>query len=345
MSKRDITKAQSIWELASPELRAELLTGERAKLFAKIAERERAETLLAQSSGAVSRAFRGYVANATSPAFMRYIRPLLARGDVAGVLRLIDLHTAAFANGMAAVFVGVANAETVQLAPKLVRKATPTVALSFNVADPRAVRLMEANRLRHVQGLSRMQQQRVRAALVRSVQESLGTTATSRLLRAAIGLSEGQQREVERYRQLITPTELGRKLDPEAEHLTPQQVSRMVAGKVEQSITSRAERIGRTESLVITSQARDEALRQSLEATGQRAELSGKEWASTRDSRTRDSHAARDGQRRRLNEAFDGGIMKPGDGGPEEAVNCRCTLLYEFFDAEPELKTWLSGGS
>ena len=306
MSKRDITKAQSIWELASPELRAELLTGERAKLFAKIAERERAETLLAQSSGAISRAFRGYVANATNPAFMRYIRPLLARGDFAGVLRLIDLHTAAFANGMATVFVGVANAETVALAPKLVRKATPTVALSFNVADPRAVRLMEANRLRHVQGLSRMQQQRVRAALVRSVQEGLGTTETSRLLRAAIGLSEGQQREVERYRQLLTPTEQGRRLDPEAEHLSPEQVSRMVNARVEQSISTRAERIARTESLRVVGQAREEALRQSLSATGTDTKLVGQEWNATRDSRTRDRHAARDGQRRRLGEPFDG---------------------------------------
>jgi uncharacterized protein with gpF-like domain len=62
-------------------------------------------------------------------------------------------------------------------------------------------------------------------------------------------------------------------------------------------------------------------------------------------SRTRDAHASRDGMRRRLDEAFDGGIMKPGDGGPEESINCRCVLMYEFFDTPEELAEWLGEGS
>jgi hypothetical protein len=65
----------------------------------------------------------------------------------------------------------------------------------------------------------------------------------------------------------------------------------------------------------------------------------------TRDARTRDRHAARDGQRRRLDDAFDGGIMRPGDGGLEESVNCRRVLTTEIFDSEAELQSWLDGGS
>ena len=37
--------------------------------------------------------------------------------------------------------------------------------------------------------------------------------------------------------------------------------------------------------------------------------------------------------------------MRPGDGGPEESINCGCTLLFEFFDTEAELQEWLRGGS
>jgi hypothetical protein len=31
----------------------------------------------------------------------------------------------------------------------------------------------------------------------------------------------------------------------------------------------------------------------------------------------------------------------PGEGDAAETVNCRCTLLYQFFDTEQELQAWL----
>ncbi len=60
-----------------------------------------------------------------------------------------------------------------------------------------------------------------------------------------------------------------------------------------------------------------------------------KEWLSTPDSRTRETHVAADGQKRRLDDPFDVGgsqLMFPGDtslGAPlSETVNERCTLAY-----------------
>src|SRR5690606_2898467 len=108
---------------------------------------------------------------------------------------------------------------------------------------------------------------------------------------------------------------------------------------------ARAETIARTESLRIVSQAREQALRQSVRAVGQSEQLVGVEWVSTLDDRTRDRHRERNGQRRRLGEEFAPGIYKPGDGGPAESVNCRCLLTYEFFSSEEELQAWLAGGS
>lgn len=54
-----------------------------------------------------------------------------------------------------------------------------------------------------------------------------------------------------------------------------------------------------------------------------------KQWDSTLDSRTRDSHVAVDGEVRELDKPFSNGLMFPGDpsGGAAEVVNCRCALL------------------
>lgn len=54
-----------------------------------------------------------------------------------------------------------------------------------------------------------------------------------------------------------------------------------------------------------------------------------KQWDSTLDSSTRESHQKVDGEVRELNEKFSNGLMFPGDpsGGAAEVVNCRCALL------------------
>lgn len=52
-----------------------------------------------------------------------------------------------------------------------------------------------------------------------------------------------------------------------------------------------------------------------------------KQWDSTLDGRTRDSHARVDGEIRELDEKFSNGLMFPGDpsGAAAEVINCRCT--------------------
>lgn len=57
-----------------------------------------------------------------------------------------------------------------------------------------------------------------------------------------------------------------------------------------------------------------------------------KVWAATIDDRTRESHIAADGQKIGLDAYFnvDGeSIERPGDGSPENAINCRCVMTYE----------------
>ena len=54
-----------------------------------------------------------------------------------------------------------------------------------------------------------------------------------------------------------------------------------------------------------------------------------KQWDSTLDSRTRESHQKLDGEIVNVNEKFSNGLIYPGDpnGSASEVVNCRCALL------------------
>lgn len=54
-----------------------------------------------------------------------------------------------------------------------------------------------------------------------------------------------------------------------------------------------------------------------------------KQWDSTLDGNTRESHQKVDGEIRELDKPFSNGLMFPGDpsGGASEVVNCRCALL------------------
>lgn len=66
-----------------------------------------------------------------------------------------------------------------------------------------------------------------------------------------------------------------------------------------------------------------------------------KQWDSTMDGKTRESHAKIDGEVKELDENFSNGLMFPGDptGGAAEVINCRCVMLERArWAVESELK-------
>ena len=86
-----------------------------------------------------------------------------------------------------------------------------------------------------------------------------------------------------------------------------------------------AKRIARTEGHRIQCQA-------GLDACFKAKEMGSdavKQWDSTLDAKTRESHAKVDGEVKEIEEPFSNGLMFPGDpsGGAAEVVNCRCALL------------------
>ena len=86
-----------------------------------------------------------------------------------------------------------------------------------------------------------------------------------------------------------------------------------------------AMRIARTEGHRIQCQAGMDACHKAKEKGADVV----KQWDSTLDGRTRDSHARVDGEIRELDKRFSNGLMFPGDpsGAAAEVIHCRCALL------------------
>jgi hypothetical protein len=103
-----------------------------------------------------------------------------------------------------------------------------------------------------------------------------------------------------------------------------QQVAQQLAGYTNIGFNN-AVRIARTEGHRIQVQSGMDAC---FKAKEKGADVL-KQWDSTMDKRTRDSHAKVDGEIRELDKPFSNGLMFPGDpdGDAAEVINCRCALL------------------
>ena len=88
---------------------------------------------------------------------------------------------------------------------------------------------------------------------------------------------------------------------------------------------NKAMRIARTEGHRVSQEA---TYNVQVEAKERGADIV-KQWDSTLDGKTRDSHRAVDGEVREIEEKFSNGLMFPSDpnGTASEVVNCRCVLL------------------
>lgn len=93
---------------------------------------------------------------------------------------------------------------------------------------------------------------------------------------------------------------------------------------------NRAVKVARTETMTASNAGE-------YESYNQCDYVIGKEWLSSHDGRTRSTHAAANGQKRKLEEPFDVGgckLMFPGDSSlgaaAKEIIHCRCTMIPIF---------------
>lgn len=101
----------------------------------------------------------------------------------------------------------------------------------------------------------------------------------------------------------------------------------------------RGDTIARTETIASLNAGRDQGIQQLIDAGNITEDQVAKVWDSTgADGRTRDTHLAMEGQRRRLGEPFvtplGARLMHPGDatlGAPgSETINCRCLVRFDL---------------
>lgn len=142
--------------------------------------------------------------------------------------------------------------------------------------------------------------------------------------------------DVEQFKHIIT-TEVSRGI---ATGSSWNQIAKQISNKGNVTF-SNASRIARTEGHRIQSEAKIDAY---TSAKTKGADIV-KQWDSTLDGKTRDTHRKLDGQIRELDEDFEVNgmtVSAPGHfGDPAEDCNCRCCLLQRArwaLDAE-ELKT------
>lgn len=233
---------------------------------------------------------------------------------------------------------------------------TSTVGLSFDPELVAAAAMMEGQPLDFIAEFTDSQREAVRTAITRALRTGKGTQAVARAFRNAIGLTAFQQDAVDNYRDLLEANSAAaldrvlrdRRFDPGLvraldadEPLSAARIDVMVDRYAERYLAMRAETIARTETTRVLNQARQETTEKVIEESGIPEDEVVRTWAATDDARTRDTHAAMDGQERGLNEAFESPsgatLMFPGDpdAPPEETINCRCAVLISFKSSTP----------
>lgn len=312
-------------------------------------ERARIEQLIAGQEAGVRRAFRRFLDDVRSRAVRRQVRLALERQGIDAALRVVDAHVARLGAILPRVFQAAGVAEGAALARQLDRAG---VAVSFDPSYPRAAALMRQNSLRFVREFGAAQREATRAALTEALQSGAGPIQTARAFCDSIGLTEYQRQVVANYRRaletgdasILTRDLRDRRFDASArrllengEPLGPRRIQRMVEQYRNRFLQLRGETIARTETQAVVNQARDEALAQTMDQADLPPDAVVQTWRATQDERTRDTHAAMDGQQRSKGDPFvspsGARLLYPGDrslGAPaSEIVNCRCVLLAE----------------
>jgi len=314
------------------------------------AEQRRLESLLDKQEATIRTAFRDFIATVKSDKVIAQIADLLESNNLDAALRLVDTYAVRLSSSLADVFTAAATAEVEEAA----RKLSPMVALSFDASHPRAADLMRRNRLTFIRDFSQEQRRATTAALSQAFREGTGPREAARAFRDSIGLTERQQGAVQNYGRLLRAgsTEAldrelrDRRFDPTVrraartgEPLSTKQIDAMVDRYLARTLMMRSETIARTESVRVTSIARREGFAQAMEDAGLRPGEVVRVWNSTQDARTRDSHAAMDGQQVGFDEPFVSGdgnrIMAPGDpqAPASETIGCRCVVTFSVKQA------------
>ena len=333
-------------------------------------DRQRIEELLKRFDEEIRAAFLAAVDDLRSGADIKALIKALEAGDVRAAIDACHVEGSAYyqlRRAIEAAYIE-AGVDAVRALPAVTDWRGAVVGVRFDPSYPRAADWTA----RHGAGLVQVFTDDQRGAIRDVVEDSLrsGTNprqaaiqiagpvnrATGRREGGILGLTRQQTGFVQNAREELASGDL----DHLAHYLTRQARDRRFDAAVKKAIASgkpldaatinrmtgrysdmllkyRADVVARTESTQATSAARQEAMRQTLDAAGLTDTDVERTWRSTHDHRTRDTHRAMDGQKvTGLETAFtspSGAMLRyPGDleAPVSETIQCRCFVALRL---------------
>lgn len=320
---------------------------------------------------AMAREFARAIESIRSQAVLSVIADLIAAGEVEAVTTALGIDAARFsllAERLREAFIAGAKEGTVEL-PVMARgrgRSRMRVAFTFDLTSPGVQAWLTANGGRMITGIvedqRRMIVETIRAGVLagqgprQTALEIVGRIGeTGRRTGGLVGLTADQAQYVRNARAALESGDaaqmrgyLDRKLRDKrfdgivkraikaAKPVAAADVQRIIARYADRLLKARGENIARTEVIGAFNAAREEAFRQAIAAGGLAPENVTGTWSATGDTRTRHTHMAMNGQKRKFGQPFTSPsgarLMYPGDtslGAPaSEIINCRCMKVY-----------------
>lgn len=327
--------------------------------------RRQFEALVGQWEPQLRDAFFDAVVDLTSHAEIGRIAELLERGDIEAAIRAVHLDPAAFRALESAVVAayGAGGIAAVQGMPVIRDPSGGQVVIRFDVRAPRAEVYLSHHSAQLVTRIVDDQRAAIRTALTAGLEAGRNPRSTAldvvgRINRATgrreggvIGLTARQSDFVasarsellsgdpEQLRHYLSRSVRDKRFDRtvlaairDGNPVDTKAVERMAGRYADNLLRVRGETLARTETMTALAESKEEAFRQAIDTGAVQEQHVMKVWRATRDRRTRDSHAAINGEAVRMDQPFSNGLMYPHqEGAPaEEIINCRCDSDYRI---------------
>ena len=320
-----------------------------------------------EEEAAFRKAFSESVAAIKNGAVIKELVDRIAVGDIDGVLTAIGINESSF-NSIEQAIQNAYRKGGDTGAKQVGRIPDPAGEVSFmfafNVRNPRAEQWLRENSSSLIVEITQDQKEMVRQRLTASLSEGINprqsalelvgrkNLVTGRREGGFVGMTSRQSQWVSNARaelEELNPNYLTRKLRDRGfdrsvrkaiasgKPLTKANIDRMITPLQSRTVKYRGDVIARTESIDALRAGHHESLRQATEAGDVAEGDVTREWDSSGDARTRETHVRADGQKRQGNAPFDVGgyqLRYPGDsslGAPaREVVQCRCLEITEI---------------
>lgn len=322
----------------------------------------RLRELIASFEPDLQKAFLEAIDDIKSKAEIGRIAALLERGDIEGAIRAINIDPVAFRGLDEAIrraYIAGGTSTTSGL-PTLRDPEGARLVIRFDARNPRAESWLTSHSSQSITRIVDDQRGAVRTALTdgmargdnprRTALDVIGRVnrATGRREGGVLGLTSPQERFVanaraelasgdpSQLRAFLERTRRDKRFDRtilkairDGKPLDAETINRIVGRYSDSLLQLRGETIARTEAMASLHASQHEAMRQAIDSGAVSRQDVRKVWVATKDKRTRDTHAALDGESMGIDQPFSNGLQYPGDpaGPPEEVISCRCTML------------------